>query len=334
MIVYGWNSYLLKSVSLVELGIITNDTPDTNIEYRQKYFHLFFIPFFPIGRIWVVRQGGKMYDVAPEIKDRLNHVETATKHKIWAWSGLLLALGALLIYNISNSIEEKAYKARMEKDKAVLVAYFKDKARTAPIAQKLTTMNTMVDSSMSSIQYEDKKIDTSIDVLVALYLQAAATRTDSLIGYDEDNTITISQFHSNSDRQEIMNKEYQTSLEAGDWRGYYADTASVFEQIRKLEKYKYILLLKEYNRVDPHVENDIFTSGYSFVKAKILSIETGKLVKEFTVIGGNSDKVNYFTQSNSSQARSDADLARTLEGDLDKNVIKEVNEYVFHKKEF
>ena len=333
MIVYGWNSYLLKTVSLVELGIISNEQVDTKIEYRQKYFHLFFIPFFPIGRIWAVRQAGKLYDVNPDIKDRLQQIDTSTKHKIWAWSGLLLILGALLIYNISNSIDQKAYKARMEQGKAVLSSYFKDKTKTAPLYQKVQTMNSMVDTSLNSIIYDEKKIDTSMDALIALYLEAASTQTDSLTGYDKHNTLVISNFHNNDTHAEVISKDCQSSLEAGEWKGYYSDTASVFGELRKLEKYKYILVLKEYNRVNPETEGSGYTSGYSFVRGKILSIETGKRIKDFNLMAGNSDEIKYYTTSKSSSSGSSAELRRNLENDLDKNVKKEANKYVFHTED-
>ena len=102
MIIFGWNSYRLKTISLLELGLAANDLPDAQIEYRQKYFHFFFIPFFPIGRFWAVRQGGKLYHIKPELEDALRNVETNWKEGIWAWSGPLIGIVAWLIFIVTN----------------------------------------------------------------------------------------------------------------------------------------------------------------------------------------------------------------------------------------
>ena len=327
MIVYGWNSYVLKSVSLMDLGIISNEQTDSKIEYRQKYFHLFFIPCIPIGRMWAVKQAGKLYEVNPDILSRLEQVETRNKNWIWAWTGPLLGIAIWIIASISSNIEEKAYQTRMEQGKAVLSTFFKDKSKTSSLQQKLQSMNTMIDSSLSSVLYEEKEIDTSEDALVLLYLQIAATQMDSLTGYDKNNTLVVTAFHKRGGHSEVINSDCQSSLEAGEWKGYYSDTASVFAELHKLEKYKYILVLKEYSRLDPVTEGSGYMSGYSLVKGKLLSIETGKQIKDFSLMAANSDEVKYYSASKSSP--SSAELRRNLESDLDKNVMKEANKYVF-----
>ena len=329
MILYGWNSYVLKSVSLVDLGIVTNEQTDTKIQYRQKYFHLFFIPCIPIGRMWAVRQAGQLYEVNPDILSRLDQVDKRNKNWIWAWTGPLLGIAIWIIASISSNIEEKAYQTRMEQGKVVLSSFFKDKSKTAPLQQKLQSMNTMIDSSLSSVLYQENEIDTSEDALVLLYLQIAATQMDSLTGYDKNNTLVITEFHRRGGHTEVISSDCQSSLEAGEWKGYYSDTASVFAELHNLETYKYILVLKEYSRLTPVTDGSGYNSGYSLVKGKLLSIETGKQIKEFNIMAANSDEIKYYSSSKSSGSTSSADLRRNLESDLDKNVMKEANKYVF-----
>ncbi|HEX6179925.1 MAG TPA: hypothetical protein VFZ47_01700, partial [Chitinophagaceae bacterium] len=63
------------------------------------------------------------------------------------------------------------------------------------------------------------------------------------------------------------------------------------------------------------------------VKGKLLSIETGTQIKDFSLMAANSDEIKYYSSSKSSP--SSAELRRNLESDLDKNVMKEANKYVF-----
>src|SRR5687768_13355251 len=106
MIVFGWNTYLLKSISPAELGVRTNQ--NTTIEYRQRYFHVFFIPFFPIGRFWSVRQAGQLYQPSGDLEQALQHVRPGGKNRVWAWSGPLLGIVIYFIFSISNTLEENA----------------------------------------------------------------------------------------------------------------------------------------------------------------------------------------------------------------------------------
>jgi hypothetical protein len=325
-ILYGWNTYLLKTISLEQLGIPAQQA-GTSFEYRQKYFHLFFIPFFPLGRFWAVRQGGKLYHPNPELEQVLNGLRPGVKHGIWAWSGPLLGIACWLIISLSNNMEEKAHRNRMEKHNAMLVAFFGDKSKTAPLNGKLKTINTLLDSALSMNEYEDKKIDTSEKRLINLYLSTVLTRKDSLTGYTKTNTLVITDFYGKIDNREVLAKEFQTSLETASWKGYYSDTASVFPSLRKLQNYKYILLLKEYNRLAPEVVEKSYTSGYSLMNGALIEIETGAVKKTFKLMAGNSETVTQFSFAGGES--STERLKRTLDNDLDANVLKQAYQYVF-----
>jgi hypothetical protein len=223
-------------------------------------------------------------------------------------------------------MEERAYQNRVENNKAMLTAFFQDKNKTAPLHNKLNKMNSMIDSSLSKVTYEDKAIDTSMNKLLMLYLDINMTQKDSLTGYNQNNTYVVSYFPSTNNLKEIINEDSKAALDAGDWKGY-SDTSSVFSELRKLEQYKYILVLKEYNRVEPMLEKDSYISGYSLVKGRLLSIETGKELANFKVMAANSEKVSHYSYSGSSS--SSTQLRSTLKYDLEKNVLKEAYKYVF-----
>ena len=326
-IVFGWNSYCSKSVYLSELGVLNKEQQDLKIEYRQKYFHLFYIPVFPIGSFWGVKKDGKWYAIKPELAQSLDPVKPSWKKGLWAWSAPLLGIAAWIIFSISQSMEERADRNRSEQNKSMLSAFFQDKSKTAPLDQKAKTMNAMIDSSLNNIKYERKVIDTAEKNLVGLYLMAALTRTDTLQGYTEKNTFVVSDFGESQSRTDIMDKEYQNALASGEWKSGYGDTGSVFREMRKLDQFKYILLVKEYNRVSPQVLGDKFKSGYLFAQAKLLSIETGKEIKNFKLLTVNSDQVSHYSTSGGGGVS----LKSALEYDLKKNALKDAKEYVFGK---
>jgi hypothetical protein len=330
MILYGWNNYLLKSVQPHELGVYKNEVADIQIQYRQKYFHLFFIPVFPLGRFWAIRQGGKLYEPSPEMRVALGSVDVKTKHTLWAWSGIFLVLGAMFIYNISEGLAERSSKKRSAEHAALLAAFFKDPGNTKPLASKLRSINYLVDSSVNDEEYEKKAIDTGALALLTLFLDIKRTQTDSLDGFSKTNTFVFTLLDHKKNKGELPGDQIKTALSEGTWSGY-SDTGSVFRSLRQLRDYKYVLVLKEYNRLRPTLQQDRFSSGVSLVDAYVMSIEDKSILHKFKVLGTNSDSVSHFTfrrrgeQGNVSSTQ----WSSVLENDLNKNVVKEAFEYIF-----
>jgi len=328
MIVYGWNSYRLKTVTPEEIGIY-NSQNDISFEYRQKYFHLFWIPCFPLGKIWSVRQGGQLYHPAPELMETLRSIRAGGKREIWAWSIPLLIVASVLLYNISSSLEEQAFAKRTQANMGILNEFFKDKNKTTPLDKKLTVINALVDSVLDKDEYKAEPVDTSESSLYSLYFTAQLTQLDSLKGYTEENTILIIKFHDKSDRPSILSDDYKTALNGGSWSGYQTDTGVVFSELRKLNNYKYILVLKEYNRLSPVILDKAFNTGYSFINASIIEIETGNVKKSFKMMTANSEEITEFSYRGSEVSK--AEWKRNLERDLNKNVLMEAKKYVFGK---
>ena len=330
MILFGWNNYLLKSVSLDQLGSTAAQSSDLRFEYRQKYFHLFFIPCFPLGRFWAVRQGGKLYQPTPEAEQALRSLNIGGKQGLWAWTGPLLGIACWIIFGISSGIEDAARQRRNEEHSAMLTAFFGKHENTAPLAGKLETVNELLDSALQEEAYREK-IDTTEEALMALYLTTRLTTADTLNGYNPSNTLVVSQLYGSSSERDVVSGNLQEALQSGAWKkGYYGDTSSVFADIRKLEAYKYLLVLKENNRVQPTVMTDGYASGYALVKGAIINIETGAVEKEFKLLAGNSEKVDHYQfGSRNESSVSSSQWQRTLDADLSKNIRQQANKYVF-----
>lgn len=96
-IVFGWNHFKIRSFQPYEIGMNPSEKYDFTIEARQKYFHLFWIPFLGIGKSWVIRKnGGKLYEVPLEIRPSLAAFEKDLKAPWYTFLGpLLLLLGGV-----------------------------------------------------------------------------------------------------------------------------------------------------------------------------------------------------------------------------------------------
>ena len=94
MIVFGHNNFKIRSISPREIGIPeTAGQQKITIEVRQRYFHLFWIPFFPIGKIYGIRKQGdsNLYEVPPQIKNAvLSKVDVKTPW--YSYSIFIIAL--------------------------------------------------------------------------------------------------------------------------------------------------------------------------------------------------------------------------------------------------
>jgi hypothetical protein len=333
MILYGWNSYLLKAIQLHDLGILRTNDPDMRIEYRQKYFHLFFIPVFPLGKFWAVKQQGKLYQPAAQLQQELQSVKINTKNWIWSWTGILLALGVYFIYSFNAKMENYNYKKRNEANATVLNSYFKDEKSTVPVAKKLFTINYLMDSSVNDEDYEKKKIDTSTSGMLKLYFDILGSQKDSLTGYNKENTLIFSCINHTKNRNGLPGDNIKKALNEGVWSGY-DDTASVFKSIQLLRDYKYLLVLKEYNRANPVVMNEGYAPGISLVNGTVINIDNNKIEHKFKVMATNSDTVNYvgFRRKGESDNVMSSEWYRVLESDLNKNILKKGIQYVLHQE--
>ncbi|MCW3465473.1 hypothetical protein [Chitinophaga nivalis] len=96
MIIYGRRSFCMKSFQLADIGI-ANDIPDfVKFEVRQTYVHIYWIPLFPIGKIWCVRKtDDKLYEVNAEILPALQSLPHPKVSWV-AFIGLIL-IGVLFL---------------------------------------------------------------------------------------------------------------------------------------------------------------------------------------------------------------------------------------------
>ena len=97
MIVFGTNNFSIKTYSLSDLQI-ADDTGRITIELRQKFFHVFWIPFFPIGQIWVMRMAGdsSKYVVPGEVQMQITTLGLEQSPPWYSFIGLII-LGVVIV---------------------------------------------------------------------------------------------------------------------------------------------------------------------------------------------------------------------------------------------
>lgn len=97
---YGRRSLLMKSFQLADIGVFS-DVPDfVQFELRQNYAHLYWIPLFPLGKMWCVRKADdKLYEVNEELLPLLE----ALPHPSMSWVaflGPILLVAGYVLYKL------------------------------------------------------------------------------------------------------------------------------------------------------------------------------------------------------------------------------------------
>lgn len=77
-VVFGWYSFKIKSYSADDLALKKEEWGNATFEVRQKVFHLFWIPFFAIGKSYALRKKGELYELPEYI---INSIKGGDKIK-------------------------------------------------------------------------------------------------------------------------------------------------------------------------------------------------------------------------------------------------------------
>ena len=112
--VFGWYSFKIKSYSPQDLNLDTEEWSNTTFEVRQKVFHLFWLPFFSLGKVYARRKGGKLYDVPNAI---IAAIKAKGKIRTPWYSFLLPILVATAFIGVGLFIPTAEYFMRRKSDK-------------------------------------------------------------------------------------------------------------------------------------------------------------------------------------------------------------------------
>lgn len=114
MIVYGWSSFQIHSAPIQQYPFGQDFAPGVEVEIRQKYAHIFWIPFFSIGKMWVLKQNDQMFEMQPQMKEALIQYGVKTKTPWYSFIGLILVGVGLITALIVNALPKKQYQYETE----------------------------------------------------------------------------------------------------------------------------------------------------------------------------------------------------------------------------
>ncbi len=338
MIVYGWNNYCLKTVTSKEVNISEDDTLNAKIQYRIKYFHVFWIPVFPLGTYWTLNMNGKQMELTQEMKAALNTADKSNLRWIFSWSGILLPLLIFGGMQLQDQMERRRYSAQLDEAKVTLDTYFKDKASHQALIDRVDAVANLCDSILGYHLESDADVsadiggiistmDTSEAAMLMQYLETIRTQPNKLEGINESNSIVITKGHDYTEGVSMLPQGVVAkAIKSGVWEGS-DDTASVFSQIRRIENTQFMAMVREENWAPPIINETSFNSGYWYGSVIVYDLLNKKEFTRFKILAMNSDKVSYY-------AEKDGQISLgSLDADLRSNVHKIVNEVLFNKKE-
>jgi hypothetical protein len=149
-IVFGHRNFKIREIHPQELGLI--DNTDFNIEIRQKYFHLYWIPFFGLGKIWAIRKNGELYELPIEYIHEIKRRNIKVRSPWYTYTLPILICMGFLIYAVNERIEKNRWR---EDD----MKYFTEKIQTLnhdidnPKVNEFFTLNNTTEISSESAMY-------------------------------------------------------------------------------------------------------------------------------------------------------------------------------------
>lgn len=104
MIIYGTKAKLLKSEITADQCPNCNTANSIQMNVFQRWAHIFWIPFFPIGKTGVsqclnCRQVLKLKEMPASLKLSYDNLKTQTKIPVWTFAGcFLIVIGSIFFY--------------------------------------------------------------------------------------------------------------------------------------------------------------------------------------------------------------------------------------------
>lgn len=183
-IVFGWNNFTIKSYKPKELGLTQEDTNDFRVEIRQSYFHLFWIPFFGLGKKWVIRKGRDTYELPAQFLHKVQEQHLQHRTPWYTFAGPLLILAGLIGFWAYTQYDEY-------RDQQRSIAYYKQRTDALQAAVNgLTDKHILKVTDASGFDDERhaflKVEKVSGDQVTVVYLNAFKKQTSQSWGVLED----------------------------------------------------------------------------------------------------------------------------------------------------
>lgn len=117
-IVFGSRTFRLLNKKPSELGLDKKLDAEFNIERRQEYFHIFWIPFFSLGQVWAIKKPNDktLYEVPAELKEQLySYPKPKTPwYTYFLVIALLVGITCYSLFSIYKEISRAQSKKNLE----------------------------------------------------------------------------------------------------------------------------------------------------------------------------------------------------------------------------
>jgi hypothetical protein len=131
-IVFGWYSFIIKSFTPKDLNIEGEDHGNISFEVRQKCFHLFWIPFFGLGKIYGLRKNGELFQLPEDVIAKIKSLKRI-RTPWYTFSLPILLLAGYIGYQIDEKYSQyKGYVYNKEKFEVNLASIEKEISRLSP----------------------------------------------------------------------------------------------------------------------------------------------------------------------------------------------------------
>jgi len=147
-IIFGHKHFKIKEINPQELGL--PDDYDYHIEIRQKYFHIYWIPFFGLGKIWAIRRNGELYELPNEYHHLIQERQIEVKSPWYTYTLCILILLGFMIYFGIEKVED--YNRINQTETYINETDFGYKIENATINQ-IYTLKDMKDYSSDAEMY-------------------------------------------------------------------------------------------------------------------------------------------------------------------------------------
>lgn len=123
MVVYGWNSKLLKEAPFNGHQCTSCGSQSAHIVVIASYFHIFWIPLFPYKKILRIicddcQHNNKPKEVSEEVKVLAKQLKSKVKFPIYMFSGVGIIALLISYFTVQGFIENKDFEKYLNEPQA------------------------------------------------------------------------------------------------------------------------------------------------------------------------------------------------------------------------
>jgi hypothetical protein len=180
MLRIGVRDFKIKEYTPQELGITTPDLQNFVFQHRQRFFHIMFIPTFPVGQYWCMREKDESFapklSIPYSVEDRLRELGYSESRIPWYSFALLIAIPVgFVMYLLSQSyngyvsnenykIQEGEFIDRIDSLRVNSFLEFYARGVEDNNGNKLTQVKTVVKDSVELLVYQSDSKDKYEDI--------------------------------------------------------------------------------------------------------------------------------------------------------------------------